>query len=175
MIKQRKQIRYCTPFTAVRWANSSIETMPKIIRAPFTSIKQWKILPYWQAYNIVNMPPLIKGGKNDAIFKNDLLHVIAFESGQYNKADKYYTSVGNREAACYSAYLNVEDANDKAALDSLIARYGDLPVCGSVAVAKYRYLVNAEDISAKQRIEYIDDAVKRWGNMGRIKLSAQRT
>lgn len=107
--------------------------------------------------------PLIKGGKNDAIFKNDLLHVIAFESGQYNKADKYYTSVGNREAACYSAYLNVEDANDKAALDSLIARYGDLPVCGSVAVAKYRYLVNAEDISAKQRIEYIDDAVKRWG------------
>ena len=44
--------------------------------------------------------PLIKGGKNDAIFKNDLLHVIAFESEQYDKADKYYSSVGNREAAC---------------------------------------------------------------------------
>ena len=55
---------------------------------------------------------------------------------KYDKADKYYTSVGNREAACYSAYLNVKDANDKAALDSLIARYGDLPICGSVAVAK---------------------------------------
>ena len=107
--------------------------------------------------------PLIKGGKNDAIFKNDLLHVIAFESEQYDKADKYYTSVGNREAACYSAYLNVKDANDKAALDSLIARYGDLPICGSVAVEKYKYLVIFEEISAKQRIEYIDDAVKRWG------------
>ncbi len=107
--------------------------------------------------------PLIEAGKDDAIFKNDLLHVIAFEAQRYDVADKYYTSVGNREAACYSAYMNVKDENDKAAFDSLIARYGDLPVCGSVAVEKYKYLSRFEEIDAKQRIEYIDDALKRWG------------
>ena len=107
--------------------------------------------------------PLIKEGKDDAIFKNDLLHVIAFEAGQYDKASKYYTSVGNREAACYSAYMGVKEENNKEALDSLIALYGDLPICGNVAVAKYKYLKDEEEIDVKQRIEYIDNALKRWG------------
>ena len=108
--------------------------------------------------------PLIKEGKDDAIFKNDLLHVIAFESGQYDKASKYYTSVGNREAACYSAYMGVKEENNKEALDSLIALYGDLPICGNVAVAKYNYLKDEEELDVKQRIEYIDNALKRWGS-----------
>ena len=108
--------------------------------------------------------PLIKEGKDDAIFKNDLLHVIAFESGQYDKASKYYTSVGNREAACYSAYMGVKEDSNKEALDSLIALYGDLPICGNVAVAKYKYLKDEEELDVKQRIEYIDNALKRWGS-----------
>ena len=59
--------------------------------------------------------------------------------------------------------MGVKEENDKEALDSLIALYGDLPICGNVAVAKYKYLKDEEEIDVKQRIEYIDNALKRWG------------
>lgn len=107
--------------------------------------------------------PLIYKGKDDAIFKNDLLHVIGIETERYDVLDKYYSSVGNREAACYSAVMNLEDDYNHTKVDSLINLYGDLPVCGEVAVKKYMLMENDENVKAKDKIDFIDNALKRWG------------
>lgn len=106
--------------------------------------------------------PLIEKGSNDAIFNNDLLHVIALETERYAEAEKHYAAVGNREGTCIFALKRLETTNEIAALDSLIARFGDLPICGKVAIRKYRFLSD-EFKNEKECIAYIDNALKRWG------------
>lgn len=106
--------------------------------------------------------PLIEKGSNDAIFNNDLLHVIALETERYAEGEKHYAAVGNREGTCIFALKRLETTNEIAALDSLIARFGDLPICGKVAIRKYRFLSD-EFKNEKERIAYIDNALKRWG------------
>ena len=81
--------------------------------------------------------PLIKIGKNDDIFKGDLLHVIGMQVGNYDKLHSYYKSVGNREAACYTALMGIKEEKESIPkLDSLMQAYSDLPICGEVALKR---------------------------------------
>lgn len=120
--------------------------------------------------------PLITKGKDDAIFHNDLLHVIGLESGRYEVLNKYYNSVGNREAACYTALKAAENNVDAVKLDSIIRLYDDLPICGEVAVRKFMLLKNDKNISAKEKLDFIDKALGRWGTWeGMNRLRNERT
>ena len=111
--------------------------------------------------------PLIVVGKNDNIFKGDLLHVIGMQVGNYDKLHSYYKSVGNREAACYTALMGIKKEKESISkLDSLMQVYSDLPICGEVAVQ--RYLCMGKDTPIEKKIAYIDDALVRWASWKRI-------
>ena len=111
--------------------------------------------------------PLIKIGKNDDIFKGDLLHVIGMQVGNYDKLHSYYKSVGNREAACYTALMGIKEEKESISkLDSLMQVYSDLPICGEVAIQ--RYLCMGKDTPVEKKIAYIDDALVRWASWKRI-------
>ena len=111
--------------------------------------------------------PLIKIGKNDDIFKGDLLHVIGMQVGNYDKLHSYYKSVGNREAACYTALLGIKEEKESIPkLDSLMQEYSDLPICGEVALKRYACM--GEDTPVEEKIAYIDNALVRWASWNRI-------
>ena len=111
--------------------------------------------------------PLIKIGKNDDIFKGDLLHVIGMQVGNYDKLHSYYKSVGNREAACYTALMGIKEEKESISkLDSLILEYSDLPICGEVALKRYACM--GEDTPVEEKIAYIDNALVRWASWNRI-------
>ena len=48
-------------------------------------------------------------------------------------------------------------------LDSLMRVYGDLPICGEVAISKYNYMREREE-SVDKRIALIDNALSRWAS-----------
>ena len=107
--------------------------------------------------------PLVEIGEDDSIFNGDLLHVIGMQVGDYEKLTRYYTEKGNREAACYTAMMGIdEDEENVPRLDSLIQVYGDLPICGEVAVKRYRCM--DEDAPVAERIAFIDKALARWAS-----------
>ena len=111
--------------------------------------------------------PLIVVGKNDNIFKGDLLHVIGMQVGNYDKLHSYYKSVGNREAACYTALMGIKDEKESIPkLDSLMQVYSDLPICGEVALKRYACM--GEDTPVEEKIAYIDKALVRWASWKRI-------
>ena len=111
--------------------------------------------------------PLIKIGKNDDIFKGDLLHVIGMQVGNYDKLHSYYKSVGNREAACYTALMGIKEEKESISkLDSLMQAYSDLPICGEVALKRYACM--GEDTPVEEKIAYIDNALVRWASWNRI-------
>ena len=111
--------------------------------------------------------PLVELGKDDNIFKGDLLHVIGMQVGNYDKLHSYYKSVGNREAACYTALMGIEEKEESIPkLDSLMQEYSDLPISGEVAIQ--RYLCMGKDTPVEKKIAYIDDALVRWASWKRI-------
>lgn len=63
------------------------------------------------------------------------------------------------EAACYAALLAADEKKNKGEfLDSLMRVYGDLPICGEVAISKYNYMREREE-SVDKRIALIDNAL----------------
>lgn len=105
--------------------------------------------------------PFIAKGHEDAIFNNDLLHVIGFETGSYQALDKYYSSVGNRPAACITAAKRFDFGTiTKAQLDSLIHRYGDLSECGQIAY--YYYKGQIESLSDRERFDFLNSSIEKW-------------
>ena len=111
-----------------------------------------------------NYTPLVKIGKDDNIFGGDLLHVIGLQARDFDKLSHYYAEHGNREAACYAALLAADERKNKGEfLDSLMRVYGDLPICGEVAISKYNYMREREE-SVDKRIALIDNALSRWAS-----------
>lgn len=116
--------------------------------------------------------PLLIKGTDDKIFNNDLLHVIAMEVGKYDLLDKFYSANGNREAACYAGTMAINSHPDMqttggrkkvaATLDSLMQRYGDLPISAEIALCQYNLLVK-EQATTREKIGFIDKALARWG------------
>ena len=109
-----------------------------------------------------NYTPLVKIGKDDHIFGGDLLHVIGMQARDFDKLNHYYVEHGNREAACYTALLAVDEKDNKSELlDSLMRVYGDLPICGEVAISKYNCMKEDEE-PAEKLVTFIDNALSRW-------------
>lgn len=114
--------------------------------------------------------PFIEKGADSKYFNHDLISLIAYSLNDYETLVRFYTEKGNRKAACIAAALMLDnlnissfdnDANIKKA-DSLIAIYGDLNECGAIALRKLRFFSGYKDEITKKKIEWIDEAIKRW-------------
>lgn len=119
-------------------------------------------------YKYTEYSPLFEKGKDDAVFNNDLLHVVGMLAGDYKALETYYLAHGNRPASCIAVQKSLEDKTlTKAEMTALERQYGDLPEFGGIAYKYYEDVVGLQ--SAKERIEYIDDAMKKWSSWKGIK------
>ena len=118
--------------------------------------------------------PLATKGIDSGIFNNDLLHAVAIDTRNFSLLHKYYSAHNNRPAACISAALllqntpNSKEVNSKKSkhlqrIDSLINEYKDLLEAGELAITRYQYIQNLEDVEVEDKIQYIDYALSRWG------------
>ena len=118
--------------------------------------------------------PLATKGIDSGIFNNDLLHAVAIDTRNFSVLHKYYSTHNNRPAACISAALllqhtpNSKEVNSKKSkhlqrIDSLINEYKDLLEAGELAITRYQYIQNLEDVEVEDKIQYIDYALSRWG------------
>ncbi len=117
--------------------------------------------------------PMVENGADSKYFDHDLLSLLCMEMHRYDILERYYSSVGNREVACLASALNLrEKAKDIygsekckeviAKADSLIQQYQDLSVCGVVAMVKYDAMSRMPECKDNQKIDWIDEALKRW-------------
>lgn len=132
--------------------------------------------------------PFVVDGVDSKYYYDDLLHVIGMRAGDYRTMHDYYASHGKREGALLTALELVKKsrrAGDEGrvkkskyimSLDSLVRQYGDLLPCGEVAIERYAYMKNAEDISAEEKMSYINYALMKWGAWQRMNIlrNAQR-
>ena len=118
--------------------------------------------------------PLATKGIDSGIFNNDLLHAVAIDTRNFSLLHKYYSTHNNRPAACISAALLLQNSpkgNDVYSkkskhlqrIDSLINEYKDLLEAGELAITRYQYIQNLEDVEVEDKIQYIDYALSRWG------------
>ncbi len=131
--------------------------------------------------------PFVIDGVDSRFFYDDMLHVIAMAAGDLNTLHDYYVSHNLREGACLSALMIVKQKRDYGvtkvkkskymqSLDSLITEYADLPVAGELAIERYSFMDNAEDITAKDKMNYLNYALLKWGAWPRMNIlrNAQR-
>ena len=118
--------------------------------------------------------PLATKGIDSGIFNNDLLHAVAIDTRNFSVLHKYYSDNNNRPAACISAALllqNSPNSNEVYSrksktllrIDSLINEYKDLLEAGELAITRYQYILNLEDVEVEDKIQYIDYALSHWG------------
>lgn len=133
--------------------------------------------------------PFVVDGIDSKYYYDDMLHVIGIRAGDYTTMHDYYASHGKREGACLTALEIVKKArkaNDVGrlrkskyimSLDSLAYEYGDLAVCGEVAIERYQYMQNADDVTAEEKMNYINYALSKWGSWQRMNIlrNAQRS
>ncbi|MCD8281809.1 MAG: MG2 domain-containing protein [Prevotella sp.] len=122
--------------------------------------------------------PLAVEGNTSLIFGSDLLHLIAFEAEDYQVMTDYYTAAGNRAAACLASlyklrserpgYEEPKKSTYLARLDSLIHEYSDLDAAGEVAIEHFNVMDASPDVSAREKVEFIDYALIRWPGWERM-------
>ena len=128
-----------------------------------------------------NYEPLMIGGSDSQIFHNDLLHVLGFVTKDYRTLHRWYDAHGNRSAACYCALQLLKDERQDNVfeskkskylqrLDSLITCYGDLPVGGELGIARYEFMDLADDVSAEEKMNYLNYALAKWGTWPRMNI-----
>ncbi|MCR4582206.1 MAG: alpha-2-macroglobulin, partial [Prevotella sp.] len=134
------------------------------------------------------MKPFVIEGADSRIFGHDLLSIVGYELEDYAPLHIYYEQQGNREAALFTALeLWRQQKNEErknrlsrmnsaclASLDSLIAVYADLPEAGELALERYDYMEDASGVSSKEKYEYLNSAIEKWGNWPRISQLSNR-
>ena len=131
--------------------------------------------------------PAIISGIDSKIFYDDLLHAIGFEAEDYATLRNYYAKHGNRAAECITTLYELRqnhrmDATRKSkskylqSVDSLIKAYGDLREAGELAIEYYQNMSECVDVTAEDRVNYINYALSRWGAWARMNIlrNAQR-
>ena len=132
--------------------------------------------------------PLVADGVDSKYYYDDMLHVIGMRAGAYRVMHDYYAAHGKREGALLTALTLAKQARRAGdegrvkksryimALDSLAREYGDLLPCGEVAIERYAYMENAEDVTAEEKMRYINYALMKWGAWERMNIlrNAQR-
>ena len=114
------------------------------------------------------------------IFNNDLLHVVGITVENIQFIHDFYVKQGNRPAACITALMTLrqqgkpEEKIKKSAyvqkLDSLIKEYGDLRECGELAIERYNCMEEASDCSQKERYDFVNYALAKWGEWPRTNI-----
>ena len=127
--------------------------------------------------------PFTSLGTAAKYFNSDLLSVIGFELGDYRTMNACYDFSGNREAAFLTALeiareehessysyerINYEGSQYKNILDSIEKKYGDLPLCGKLAIERLNYMDACEGVTLEDKIKLIDDAMTRWSGYEQI-------
>ena len=111
--------------------------------------------------------PFVKEGADSKIFDHDMLIVVGAELDDYEPLYNYYQKAGNRAATCLMAAKVYQwDKGDAGKLDSLMEVYGDLPEAGELALTRYR--TTKGDMTAEEKVSYIDNALDRWGSWKRM-------
>lgn len=132
--------------------------------------------------------PFVEDGVDSKYYYDDMLHIIGIAAGDYRGMHDYYAAHGKREGACLTALQMVKQAHGNSyatrvkkskyimSLDSLASEYSDLVVCGEVAIARYEFMENAEDVTAEEKNNYINYALTKWGAWTRMNIlrNAQR-
>lgn len=132
--------------------------------------------------------PFVIDGVDSKYFYDDMLHIIGMRAGDYRTMHDYYAAHGKREGACLTALELVKKARRASdadrvkkskyimSLDSLVREYGDLQPCAEVAIERYAYMENAEDVTAEDKMSYINYALMKWGAWPRMNIlrNAQR-
>ena len=124
--------------------------------------------------------PLLTKGDDSRYFNHDLLSPVATLVDDLKTLHEYYSSTGNREAACLSACLLLRKTSPAALtsdqrrarlhkIDSLIQRYGDLDVAGELALLKGNLISILRDMPVADKIRFADEAMERWSNWPRTK------
>ena len=127
--------------------------------------------------------PFVVKGRDAALFGNDLLSLIGYTAEDYAAMHSYYATTSNRTAALLTALdmvrQNAANSGDgyvrtlkgsryAASLDSLIRLYSDLDACGEVAITKYEFISRCNDVTPKDKYDFINKAVSRWGAWPRM-------
>lgn len=124
--------------------------------------------------------PFVREGYNASVFDDDLLSVVGHELERFRDLYNFYSSKGNRRAACISAlYLAMKEGSGQSSydikkspyintLDSIIEAFGDLDVAGEVAVERYYGMLKCQNVKLEDRINYIHYALDRWGAWQRM-------
>ena len=122
--------------------------------------------------------PFVEKGRDAAVFGNDLLSLIGYTAGDYETMHAYYAATPNRAATLLTAldlirenarlsgakYAGrLEGSTYAASLDSLARLYSDLNECCEVAITKYELMRTCRDVTAKNKADYINYALDRWG------------
>ena len=132
--------------------------------------------------------PFVIDGTDSRYFYHDMLHVLGIRANDYRTMHDYYASHGKREGACLTAIELVKRARRQSdvahvkkskyimSLDSLVREYSDLMPCAEVAIERYAYMANAEDVTAEEKMNYINYALMKWGAWPRMNIlrNAQR-
>ena len=106
--------------------------------------------------------PFIEQGIDSQLFGHDLLHVIGLETNNRALLHDWYLAHGNREAACL---LATDLANgDIQKLDSIIAAYQDLSVCGHAAIARFNAMPTSNNEERRACYEYANQALDKWSD-----------
>ena len=123
--------------------------------------------------------PTIVQGADSKIFNNDLLHVIGLGAGRIQTLYDYYSTHGNRAAACICAteIIRKEGIYDMRMqrkihllhrVDSLLNAYQGVPEAGELAVLRYDLMHSIPQTTDKERVDYLRSALNKWGKWPRI-------
>ena len=113
--------------------------------------------------------PFSMRGSDGSVFNDDLLSVVGFATGNADTVHEYYAGTDNRKAQLISAFMmlgnDASRGNDYIRkLDSLMTCYADLPECGELALRRVSLMRASDRYTPQQQIEYIDEALKKWGS-----------
>ena len=125
--------------------------------------------------------PFVQEGTDSKFFDNDLLSLLGMETKHYDEMRRYYDQAGNRPAAMLSALywlqsqkpqemVKLETSRYLMRLDSLLERYGDMQEACEVAIERYDYMNHYTTASNRQKWEYLEMALKRWGDWERANI-----
>lgn len=129
--------------------------------------------------------PFVVKGRDGKYFNDDLLSLIGYTAEDYATMHSYYATTQNRTATLLTALAMVRQNNQRnggiyfrelkksryaVSLDSLINIYSDLNACGEVAIERYNFMQNCNDVNADDLVAYINNAVNRWGEWPRMNV-----
>jgi len=119
------------------------------------------------------LDPYVVKEKDSRYFDDDLLSLIGRTLKRYEEMHAQYVAQGNRAAACLSALWLMQEYRPYVSdwktseyitkLDSLIREYGDLDVSAELVLERYDYMTNRGHATEQERLDYIQEATKRWG------------